>query len=277
MPAGTLGWGLLTSSDGVTWQAVDMQKAFGNAVIWNVSGGSSGFVAVDTIGSAAWTSRDGQNWQPTNLDAAAFASSRIDDGTAFSAGYVLVGSTELTGARSCAAMVADPSASPTPDAPAQSAGGLVVVRWSQLGQGRVAGPQTPYIQMSVQPPGRPHSGGVRTTSTTLRHVWVSSDGRTWKPLAQPVTLDRSGRPSLGTLFPQTDGQAWDPASGAARHPRRSVCGRNVAVDLDRRRAGDPNPERRSTALRFGTDWTVGPTGVVVTDAGRLWIGLPSEG
>jgi hypothetical protein len=25
-----------------------------------------------------------------------------------------------------------------------------------------------------------------------------------------------------------------------------------------------------------TDWAVGPTGVVVTNAGRLWIGLPSS-
>ena len=35
-------------------------------------------------------------------------------GTAFSAGYVLVGSTEVTGARSCAVIIADPSAKPTP-------------------------------------------------------------------------------------------------------------------------------------------------------------------
>jgi hypothetical protein len=54
--------GLLTFSDGVTWQAVDMKKAFGSAVIWNVSGGSAGFVAVDTIGQTVWTSRDGQSW-----------------------------------------------------------------------------------------------------------------------------------------------------------------------------------------------------------------------
>jgi hypothetical protein len=53
--------GLLTSSDGVTWQPVDMQKEFGKAVIWNVSGGSAGFVAVDTIGQTVWASRDGQN------------------------------------------------------------------------------------------------------------------------------------------------------------------------------------------------------------------------
>ena len=78
--------GLLTSSDGVTWQVVDMKKAFGNAVIWNVSGGSTGFVAVDSVGQAAWTSRDGRSWQSVKLDTPAFATSRIDDGTAFSAG-----------------------------------------------------------------------------------------------------------------------------------------------------------------------------------------------
>jgi len=27
---------------------------------------------------------------------------------------------------------------------------------------------------------------------------------------------------------------------------------------------------------FHTDWAVGPTGVVVTDADQLWLGLPSS-
>ena len=73
--------GLLTSVDGVTWQAVDMKKEFGKAVVWNVSGGSTGFVATDTTGQAVWTSRDGQSWRPVKLDSPAFARSRIDDGT----------------------------------------------------------------------------------------------------------------------------------------------------------------------------------------------------
>jgi hypothetical protein len=76
---------LCSSGDGVSWQQVDTKKAFGDARIENVSGGSSGFVAVDETGRAAWTSRDGQSWRPVKLDTP--TSSRIDDGTAFSCGY----------------------------------------------------------------------------------------------------------------------------------------------------------------------------------------------
>ena len=109
---------LWTSGDGISWQKVDTKKAFGKATIENVSGGSSGFVAVDDTGRSAWTSRDGQSWRPVTLDTP--ASSRIDDGTAFSEGYVLVGSTEAVGARSCGATTYDPSAPPTPEPPLRS-------------------------------------------------------------------------------------------------------------------------------------------------------------
>jgi len=275
--------GLLTSLDGVTWQAVDMGKAFGKAVIWNVSGGSTGVVATDTIGQAVWTSRDGQNWQPVKLDTPAFALSRIDDGTAFSAGYVLVGSTELTGARSCGATTADPSASPPPTPPLR----IPAVWWSSDGgnwvKAELPGAKTePWIQMSVQRLDD-HTLAAFDYYDNAQHVWVSSDGRTWKPLAQPVAL----LPLISDYYcvdvyegcPKTDGQhgiqiqGLNGKVGPMQDPYAGVMSVSTWIDsglVTLTQSGDQPP------YAWDTDWAVGPTGVVATHAGQLWIGLPTS-
>lgn len=273
--------GLLTSRDGVTWQTVDMGKAFGKAVIWNVSGGPTGFVATDTIGQAVWTSRDGQNWQPVKLDTPAFARSRIDDGTAFSAGYVLVGSTVKTGARSCAMAIADPSAKPSPTPPLR----VPAVWWSPDGadwvKAELPDAKAAYpIQMWVR----------RVDDHTLVAfgnsgpdfavaAWVSNDGRTWKPLAQPTGLDVSGGLTFnaqgdgdfltdgrhGIQVQARNGLVIDPFGGGM--PLLTWTD-NGLVTLAQ--SGDQPP------YDFGTELAVGPTGVVVIDAGQIWIGLPSS-
>jgi hypothetical protein len=262
--------GLLTSSDGATWQAVDMQKAFGKAVIWNVSGGSAGFVAVDTIGQAVWTSRDGQSWQPVKLDTPAFASSRIDDGTAFSAGYVLVGSTVKTGARSCSA---PPKSTPPLRVP--------TVWWSSDGadwvKAHLPGAKDDYtIQMWVQRLDDHNLTAFDYYDSTW-HVWVSSDGLTWKPLAQPVTLDPPFMNSdcHGGCF-LTDGLhgiQLQGLNGTVEDPYAGGMSLSTWIDgglVTIAQSVDQPP------YDFGTDWAVGPTGVVVTHAGQLWIGLPSS-
>ena len=263
--------GLLTSSDGVTWQAVDMGKAFGNAVVWNVSGGSTGFVATDTVGHAVWISRDGRIWESVKLDAPVFATSRIDDGTAFSAGYVLVGSTQTTGARSC-------SGPPSPIPPLR-----VPTVWSSSDgaawvKAPLPGAKAEYtIQMSVQ----------RLDDHTLAAfanygsdgVWVSNDGRTWRPLAKPVTLDQFISnyyycQSEGCFM--TDGRHGIQLEGlnaTLDNPYGDGMSLSTWTDsglITLAQSGDQPP------YDFGTDWAVGPTGVVVTDAGQLWIGLPSS-
>ena len=264
--------GLLTSRDGVTWQQVDMRKAFGNAVIWNVSGGSTGFVATNTIGQAVWTSRDGQSWQPVKLDTPAFALSRIDDGTAFSAGYVLVGSTVETGARSC-------SGPPSPIPPLR----VPTVWWSSDGaawvKAQLPGAKAAYqIQMWVQRLDD-HTLAAFDYDDNAEHVWVSNDGRTWKPLPQPVTLDLF----ISNYFYcqnegcfMTDGRHGIQLlglNGTLNDPYGLGMSLSTWTDgglVPLAQSGDQPP------YDFGTDWAVGPTGVVVTDAGHLWIGLPSS-
>jgi hypothetical protein len=271
--------GLLTSSDGVTWQAVDMGKAFGQAVIWNVSGGSTGFVATDTIGQAVWTSRDGQSWAPVKLDSPAFATSRIDDGTAFSAGDVLVGSTEDTGERSCGATIADPSAKPSPTPPLR----VPAAWWSSDGadwvKAQLPGAKAAYpIQMWVWRlddhtlVAFSNSGPDFAVAT-----WVSNDGRTWEPLAQPVTLNPfGGSNTQGEADFQTDGRhgiqlqarngTFDNPYGDGMSLSTWTAGGLVTLA----QSGDQPP------YDSDTEWAVGPTGVVVAHDGQLWIGLPSS-
>jgi hypothetical protein len=269
--------GLLTSSDGVTWQVVDMKKAFGNAVIWNVSGGSTGFVATDSVGQAAWTSRDGRSWQSVKLDTPAFATSRIDDGTAFSAGYVLAGSTEDTGARSCGATIADPSAKPSPTPPLR----VPAAWWSSDGADWVK-TQLPgakaaeTIEMSVQ---RLDDHTLAAFDDYGSHdVWVSNDGLTWKPLAQPATLDQfisdSDCPYQGCF--KTDGRHGIQLEGlnaTLDNPYGDGMLLSTWTDgglVTLAQSGDQPP------FDWQTDWAVGPTGVVVTNADQLWLGLPSS-
>jgi hypothetical protein len=113
-----------------------------------------------------------------------------------------------------------------------------------------------------------------------QHVWVSHDGRTWKQLAQPVTLTQYISDywcvTLEASCAKTDGQhliqigglngtAEDPWAGGALLSTWTDGGL-VALT----QSGDQPP------LDSGTDWAVGPTGIVVTHGGQLWIGLPSS-
>jgi hypothetical protein len=262
--------GLLTSPDGVTWQPVDMAGAFGTAVILNVSGGSTGFVAVDAAGRAAWTSRDGRAWQPLKLDAAAFATSRIDDGTAFSAGFVLAGSTQDTGAVNCNAPF-------SPKPPLR----VPAVWWSADGTDWIRS-ELPGARDADQPALSVRRLGDQTLAVFeswdgAEHAWVSTDGRTWTPLAEPLTLDRyfdssscdrgcfktDGRHGIQIqpLNREADNDRW--AGGASL----STWTDSGLVTLDE--SGE------KPLYDLWTEWTVGPTGIVVTVAGQVWIGLPS--
>jgi hypothetical protein len=266
--------GLLTSTDGVRWQAVDMPKTFGTDRVWDVSGGSTGFVATDTAGKAAWISLDGRDWQAVSLAKPAFARSRIDDGTAFSQGLVLVGSTELTGERSCGATI-DPAA---PKPPLR----MPAVWWSSNGADWVKA-QLPGaaaasdLQLSVQRLDDHHLAAF-VTYPVLQRVWVSGDGRTWTPLAKssPLNQFRTNNFCMDPGCLKTDGRnsvqirafsptSEDPYAGGMWLSTWTGDGLTTLTQS----GGQPPYDA-------GADWAVGPTGVVLTNAGRLWIGLPSS-
>jgi hypothetical protein len=262
---------LWTSRDGIAWQSVDTKKAFGNATIENVSGGSRGFVAVDSTGRAAWTSRDGQSWQPVRLGVPAFARSRIDDGTAFSGGYVLAGSTEVTGARGCGAITVDPSVSPSPAPPLR----LPAIWWSPDGgtwtKAELPGGTPAYwVQMSI----------CRANDRTLiafesynsdqnsgNALWISNDGRTWRFAGPsgfyPSEILTDGQ--HGVLIEVHDPVDSSPGSTA------------ISMLTDDGGLVAPAQEGDRPPYAWNEQWAVGPTGILVTDGSQLWIGLPSEG
>lgn len=262
---------LWTSPDGISWRKVDTGKAFGQSVIENVSGGSSGFVATASDGSAVWTSSDGQGWQPVGLDLPAFARSRIDGGTAFSGGYALAGSTEDTGAQSCGAYTLDPSAPPTPVPPMRSP----VVWWSPDGatwtMAELPG-ATPayYVRMEICRANdhelvayESYNGAAGSGST----VWISNDGRTWKvPAASGLNphLLTDGRHGIVVNDSQNPGVAEAPSSNVS-FSLVTDDGGLVSLAQD----GNRPP------YYFQEQWAVGPTGILWTDGIRLWIGLPS--
>ena len=261
---------LWTSLDGISWQKVDTKKAFGETVIENVSGGSSGFVATASDGRAVWTSRDGQNWMLVKLDTP--ASSRIDAGTAFSGGYVLVGSTETVGARSCGAYVTDPSAPPTPAPPMRSP----AVWWSPDGatwnNAELPGATSAYaVEMQVC---RANDRTLvaleeyRSDASSGYTFWISNDGRTWKSPAAPSGLSTylltDGQHGLLAYDPQDPGVADAPSSNSSISMVTDDGGL-VALAQE----GDRPP------YNWKEQWAVGPTGILWTDGSRLWVGLPA--
>jgi len=265
--------GLLTSKDGVTWQAVDMGKAFGKAVIWNVSGGSAGFVTTDTTGTRAWTSHDGRSWQSDKLGTPAFARSRIDDGTAFSAGFVLAGSTEVTGARSCGAATFDPDATPAPTPPLRIPAVWYSADGSSWVKADLPGAKPAYpIQMAA----------CRLDDHTIAvygsGAWLSSDGRTWKPMTASLGYAPLGGFTFDTLGNGsflTDGRHGIQIQGLKETVEDPYAGgASLSTWTDGRLVTLAQSGHWPT-YEFSTQWAVGPTGILVIDDGRLWIGLPS--
>jgi hypothetical protein len=234
---------------------------------------------VDDTGRSAWTSRDGQSWRPVTLDTP--ASSRIDDGTAFSGGYVLVGSTEDVGARTCNVTIFDPSAPPTPVPPLRSP----AVWWSADGaswtEAQLPGATSAYVVgMYIR----------RLNDRTLiawdyyagpsdgSSTWVSSDGRTWKLLPHSSALDGYDLLTDGQHCAQVrvpDSTATGSSSSDVLISIVTDDGALAAVTQDGDRPPTSRPADFSQGYFWHEQWAVGPTGILVTDGTQLWIGLPS--
>jgi hypothetical protein len=273
------GWieALWTSRDGIAWQKVDTKKAFGKATIENVSGGSSGFVATDQTGHAVWTSLDGQSWRPVNLNASTFAHSRIDDGTAISGGYVLAGSTQLIGARSCGGLVYDPSVRPTPTPPQL----MPAVWWSADGvtwtKSQLPGATSAVsIQMTVC---RVNDRTVIAFVNQSDSLWITNDGRTWTASAQLSTAlaQPSGLSRFGLL---TDGRHGILVGSSHTNPNNAWNVSDISMvnddgTLANLAQSGVTPPYGGAGTDANVRWVVGPTGILAIGESTLWIGLPS--
>ena len=266
---------LWTSTDGISWKAVDINKAFGaSAAIAHISGGAAGYVAVNyrdnalNQGGETWTSKDGRIWQPVPLNSAAFNQSLVDDGSAVAGSFVLAGT---AGDGSC-----DVSVGPQPTPVLRTASiwwSADSSTWTRVAlPGAVASAQSGTMSVC-----RLDDHAI-VVSSSLGGTWGSNDGRTWRSIKLPIDVAGNvitgGQQSLVVEF-----VGKDPAA-PAKILMRSIDDNFALV---------PIAQKGSVPSRIGSvDWTmnpssygllaIGPTGVLVTNATgtRLWFGEPSE-
>jgi len=187
---------------------------------------------------------------------------------------VLVGSTELVGARSCGVTIADPSAPPSPTPPLR----VPAVWWSADGANWVKadlpGAKAAYpVQMWVW----------RLDDHTLAALedygtgdgWVSTDGVTWKPFTQPMAINPSPDDGLGRSF-RTDGRHSIQIEGLNQPEQNPDAGSlSISMLTDGGSVALTQSGDQPTHA-YGAEWAVGPTGVVIAYADQFWIGLPSD-
>ena len=296
-PAGLLavGWtgacgseyvdGLWTSSDGIAWRPVDTQKAFGqNAIaIPRISGGSAGYVAVAYKGAGVWTSADGRVWQPAALNAPAFKNSKIDDGTAFSGGYVLAGT---YGTPDCGVTIGPaPTLPPATAAVWWSADAASWTRVSLPGAvGSSDGQSITVCRLSDRALMVIDDSWINSATPVVpRAAWTSTDGRTWRSVTLPAAISAADILSDGqraiAVLPVVFGQK--PANGIPPlgHLSLQMFDANYAL-ITLQQSGDQpsipnvNADPAFSELPYGFV-ALGPSGVVATDGHQLWMGTPS--
>jgi hypothetical protein len=193
-PATVMVW---TSTDGRTWDGMGNEAIFGEATITDVAYGPHGLVAVGNTGflkPAMWTSADGTAW--TRLDSlgpqfgGAILSAIMSDADR----YILSGSVgdPPCGVVGCYSFIPTIWTSPDgrswskasmeqPKGPAQDAGRVYVTRAGFLAVGWQYGA-----------PGYEHIYTWESTSELplnpdqARAAWTSSDGRTWRLIAEEL-------------------------------------------------------------------------------------------
>ena len=266
-----------TSSDALGWVPVDVPGTFGAGGVGQISGGSSGFIALGSPASSSvlWLSANGRRWTNGQLPAdLRKATSSVGNPASFAGGYVLpgvllqrAGDAYSGGSMGCVA----------PEGPANppvyraglwsSTDGKNWVRDTLTGTTDAA-----YVTMAV----------IRVDDHTLVAVqsayvpnvrgftsaeWISTDGKSWKPLkgVSPfATAVTDG--SRGLLIGCSD------AVVPAQDVWLSACavGPNLEAVLLAETGDVPQGASGQLAL--------GPTGLLVTEDGsHFWIGVPKAG
>jgi len=172
------------SADGVSWQQLGM-AGFGSGYVETIDGGSAGYIATGLTTDnkpAAWTSSDGSSWTPASLTAAAFKGMTvIENGTAFTGGYVLAGAT-LSPDDGCGG---PPHLTPSMW---WSADGKAWSRDTLPGALSAVDVQMKVCRIDDRSLLANESTYEATTGKTTSAGWRSADGRTWKKTSG-ATLD----------------------------------------------------------------------------------------
>lgn len=98
--SGTPAEAIWTSTDGRSWQLLDVDEAFGECppeCPWTIDAGSAGYVATGDMSAhegnpqLIWTSPNGRAWHRSDLSASGLENVQTRGVTAFAGGYVLAG------------------------------------------------------------------------------------------------------------------------------------------------------------------------------------------
>jgi hypothetical protein len=265
---------LWTSSNGVAWQAVNARKAFGvdPSLITHISGGAAGYVAVSFKSRGAWTSKDGRTWHKVAFSADAFKEALVDDGTAFSGGFVLAGT---TGAADCTAVVSDGS-TPRPILRTAAAWWSAdASSWTRIPlPGAVATPDAQFTWVSNL--GDRAVLIVQDTPDGKRSAWGSHDGRTWTSVDFP-----SGPYQWEIVSGGQHNLIVEPAGSLDKAGPLTVrtLDDNFGLATVKQTGELPNILYSNPGGYSYGMVAIGPTGVVVksSDGGQLWYGKPSAG
>jgi len=171
------------SADGITWR----QAAVFSVAAGDIEGGPAGYVAIGNTSEGtnpAWISFDGANWKHVDLTAAAFKGiDGIESAAVFSGGFVLAGAT-LGAAMGCGGYMNPLTGSLWWSADAKTwsrdvLSGTTTAAQVSMSVFRLSG--TALLATESSSDG---IGGPTTTSS-----WTSTDGRTWKSISIPSSID----------------------------------------------------------------------------------------
>jgi hypothetical protein len=256
------------STDGIAWR----QAAVFSVAAGDIEGGPSGYVAIGNAGEGsnpAWISFDGANWKHVDLTASAFKGvDAIESGAAFSGGFVLAGTT-LGAAQGCGGYPNPLTGSLWWSADAKT--------WSR----DVLSGTTSGAQVSISVRRLSDTALLATESSsdamggnTVSSSWTSTDGRTWKAISVPSSLDivralivTNGRRGL-VLSNSTD----------ESQPAPILAFQDDLTLTELTQTGDV-PDQAVMQSWAYQRFALGPTGIVVVsdDGSSFWVGVPVAG
>ena len=263
-PSGTCGGpspiaALWTSSDGLVWSRAALPSA--SASVYTIDGGANGYIASGTLSDGAtpavWLSADGRVWRQVTLPGPNAGGIVVDGAISFAGGYVLSGAQRVE--VGCGASELVPSLWWSTDGRAWTKSplaGAMPASDVQVMTSRISD----HALMAIG-----SEWGDSGQSTKL--VWVTADGRTWKPVKSPSSLldygvITDGKHGLIITLPP-DGQ------GA---PTIATVGDDLSVKILSQTGDGPTASDTSS-----WSFAFGPTGVLVysLDGSNLWLGVPT--
>ncbi len=248
---------LWSSTDGSTWERIRLPKAFRTGRVLSITAGPPGYLAVGDMGDpakpAVWTSADARSWVSRALPTVTSGRLVLDGGTAFAAGFMLIGG--VLGQGECGGPAhLRPSTWWSPDGAA----------WARA---ELPGASTDaQAGLEIRTLSWRALVAIQTLPDGSARGWTSTNGRTWSSVAR-----LSGRVAMAG---PTDGRHEVAVVAPDSGPVRVFA---IAEDASVTRLETSGDGPVQTEDGPGWISAVGPTGVLAVsgDGAASWLGIPS--